>query len=402
MSRLLTRTSLLLMTRRPYVLLTRWGGITFLVLVSVLFTAHPSALYGVSPSVQYTSLSATSVTQAGGNDDAGMPLSLSSSQQAFACGIGDVTCYSNEFLAYVTEQIWNIVRPIIELFMQNPFNFLSQTPALATYGNNQIQKMVSWELGFLDTAVVVLVGFLAYNVLIGRSIGVPMPSLHEALPRLCVAFLAAHISLYVCQLIIDFNNALCLGVDALFLHSFLKDTLSLMITFVGQTPDQVALVFLLRIWFVIFLFWHLIWLAWQMLVRLAVVALLTALSPLGLLCLALPQTQRWGQIWLSAFVSTVIIQFIQVTALSLGGLLVSYGTSFQISTSLGAGLDVFVQQIISLLLSGAVFFLVPRLPSMLQNYALRPILQAQQQAGAAQSQMSTQVEQVAIRAIATL
>ncbi|EFH83578.1 hypothetical protein Krac_4565 [Ktedonobacter racemifer DSM 44963] len=250
--------------------------------------------------------------------------------------------------------------------------------------------------------MVVLVGFLAYNVLIGRSIGVPMPSLHEALPRLCVAFLAAHISLYVCRLLIDFNNALCLGVDELFLHSFLKDTLSLMINFVGQTPDQVALGFLLRVWFVIFLFWNMLWLAWQMLVRLAVVALLTALSPLGFLCLALPQTQRWGQIWFSAFVSTVMIQFVQITALSLGGLLVSYSTSIQVTTGPIAGLETIIQQIVSLLLSGAVFFLVPRLPSMIQDYALRPILQAQQQADHVQSHISTQVEQMAIRAIATL
>ncbi|GHO65563.1 hypothetical protein KSC_044550 [Ktedonobacter sp. SOSP1-52] len=402
MSHLFTHTLLSLMTRRPYVMLTRWGGIVLLVMVGMLLTTHPPAPYGASPAVQGISLSAPPVTQAGGSEYARMPFSPSSQQQTFACGIGDVTCYSNEFLANLTEQIWNVVRPIIELFLQNPFNFLSQTPALATYDNSQIQQMVSWELGFLDTAVVVLIGFLAYNVLIGRSIGVPMPSLHEALPRLCVAFLAAHISLYICRLIIDFNNALCLGVDELFLHSFLKDTLSLMINFVGQTPDQVALGFLLRVWFVVFLFWHMLWLAWQMLVRLAVVALLTALSPLGLLCLALPQTQRWGQIWLSAFVSTVMIQFIQVTALSMGGLLVSYSTSIQISTGPVAGLDTIIQQMVALLLSGAMFYLVPRLPSMIQNYALRPILQAQQQADSAQSQVTTQVESMAIRAIAAL
>ncbi|GHO56310.1 hypothetical protein KSB_47850 [Ktedonobacter robiniae] len=132
------------------------------------------------------------------------------------------------------------------------------------------------------------------------------------------------------------------------------------------------------------------------------VALLTALSPLGLLCLALPQTQRWGQIWLSAFVSSVMIQFIQITALSLGGLLVSYSTSIQISTNPVAGLDTIIQQIVALLLSGAVFYLVPRLPSMIQSYALRPILQAQQQADSVQSQVTTQVESMAIRAIAAL
>ncbi|EFH88876.1 hypothetical protein [Ktedonobacter racemifer] len=85
MSHLFTRALLSLMTRRPYVILTRWGGIVLLVIVGMLLTAHTPAPYAASSTAQETSLSAPPVTQAGGSEDTGIRLSPSSQQQAFAC-----------------------------------------------------------------------------------------------------------------------------------------------------------------------------------------------------------------------------------------------------------------------------------------------------------------------------
>ncbi|EFH81742.1 hypothetical protein [Ktedonobacter racemifer] len=93
MSHLFIRALLSLMTGRPYVILTRWGGIVLLVIVGMLLTAHtPAPPYSSSPTVQDTSLSATSPTQTGGGEYTGLLLSPSSQQQALACGIGDVAC----------------------------------------------------------------------------------------------------------------------------------------------------------------------------------------------------------------------------------------------------------------------------------------------------------------------
>lgn len=68
-------------------------------------------------------------------------------------------------------------------------------------------------------------------------------------------------------------------------------------------------------------------LAGQMIVRIGLVLLLLLLSDPALFCFGLPQTQRYGQFWLTMFTATVLVQFFQVTALALGSLLVtSIGT----------------------------------------------------------------------------
>ncbi|WP_211221543.1 hypothetical protein [Ktedonobacter racemifer] len=77
-------------------MLTRWGGIAMLMLVGVLLTTHTPVPYGTSSTVQYTSSSSMPITQAGGSEYTGMLQSPTAHQQLFACGIGDVACYSIE------------------------------------------------------------------------------------------------------------------------------------------------------------------------------------------------------------------------------------------------------------------------------------------------------------------
>jgi hypothetical protein len=51
--------------------------------------------------------------------------------------------------------------------------------------------------------------------------------------------------------------------------------------------------------------------AWQMLLRLALLILLIVLAPLAFLCGALHQTQGYMRLWISTFAATVFIQFFQ-------------------------------------------------------------------------------------------
>jgi hypothetical protein len=109
-------------------------------------------------------------------------------------------------------------------------------------------------------------------------------------------------------------------------------------------------------------------LAWQMLVRLALLFLLIVLAPLGLLCFGLPQTQGYGRLWTSTFAVTLFVQFFQVVTLALGGMLISYT---QIT-----GLLTLDRGVVALLVSTAVIYLVLRIPGMIHNWALRPVADA--------------------------
>jgi hypothetical protein len=106
----------------------------------------------------------------------------------------------------------------------------------------------------------------------------------------------------------------------------------------------------------------------QMLVRLALLFLLIVLAPLGLLCFGLPQTQGYGRLWTSTFAATLFVQFFQVVALALGGMLISSTQTTRL-LNLDTG-------VVSLLVSTAVLYLVLCIPGMIRSWALRPIAQA--------------------------
>ena len=65
---------------------------------------------------------------------------------------------------------------------------------------------------------------------------------------------------------------------------------------------------------------------------------LLVVSPLGLLCWVLPQTQSWARLWSSTFFGAVFTQFVQVLALKLGGSLLTMKIPGLMRSHLGDGL----------------------------------------------------------------
>jgi hypothetical protein len=110
------------------------------------------------------------------------------------CGLGDIVCYCDRLATFLTEQAWNALNPFVDASMLSPTSIVVQTPPQAAYDNAQVQQMVAWELGAIDSALALLVGALSYNLIVGCSIGMHVPTFQEALPRLLVAFQAAGIS----------------------------------------------------------------------------------------------------------------------------------------------------------------------------------------------------------------
>jgi hypothetical protein len=282
-----------------------------------------------------------------------------------ACSIFDagyIDCLIGQMSETIATRLFEAVQPLLEWIENNPLNFVTRTPEAATYNNQVVQRFVGFGIMVFDAALAVRLLLMAYHLMVGRSLGLPSLSVREALPRLAVLVVLAHNSLLLCQWLIDFNNALCQGVDALFQVSLLRLAIEAIFhSFAGTTAGAVNLLLLLSL--ALFLLIQVLLLSWQMLVRLATIILLTSLAPVAFL------SETWLSRWISAFTTTILIQFVQVSALALGGMLAAFfaGNIFQGFSD---------QLVISLLVSNALFFLVLRVPSMLREFALRPIAAA--------------------------
>src|SRR5258708_22436966 len=121
----------------------------------------------------------------------------------------DVTCWLQNAAQWVAQQIINALQPVMNAILQSPLNIITQTPPADTYRNPTVITWCSAFLTVVDLALASLIVIGGYNVIVGRELGLPHSGLAEFLPRLLLAFGAAHFSLYFLGLFIDPPNALC-------------------------------------------------------------------------------------------------------------------------------------------------------------------------------------------------
>jgi len=281
---------------------------------------------------------------------------------AASCNPFDVICWLTNAAQWIGQQIINALQSVINGLLHGPLDIITQTPPADSYQN---QTVITWSNAFLavvDLALASLIVIGGYNVLVGRGLGLPHSALPEFLPRLLLAFGAAHFSLFFLGLFIDLENALSGVALDLASHSMLTNVIAGI--FQGNLLGEGFLVVVLAIVLGIMS----LLLGAQMVVRLALLWVLLVLSGPGLACFALPQTMGYARLWLSLTASTVLVQFFQVVALGLGGTLL---------TSLGAsnlsGLD---STLATLLVAAAMLYLVLRIPGIVHRYAFRPMMDA--------------------------
>ena len=292
---------------------------------------------------------------------AGERIPQASTVPAF-CAPFDVNCWLGQAAQWIAQNIFNVLQPLIDAINQSPLNFITQTPPAGTYQNAAVMLFTTWSISVVNAAVAVFIIIAGYNIMIARQIGADYYELMEFLPRLALAVLAANFSLFFIRLFIDLENALNLGVIGLFSLTILSNTI--VGIFHGNLLGAGLLAFVLAI--ILGVMDLLV--AWQMLLRLALLILLIVLAPLAFLCGALHQTQGYLRLWISTFAATVFIQFFQVSALAIGGMLISYVTATNLF-NLGGSL-------LSIITSSAVLYLVLRIPGMLRIWALRPVAEA--------------------------
>src|SRR6266480_3895270 len=300
----------------------------------------------------------------------------------------DATCWLQNAAQWMAQQVMGALQPVIGAIMHNPLNILTQTPSADTYQNPTV---ITWWQSFLavvDLALASLIVIGDYNVVVGRHLGLPHSELAEFLPRLILAYGAAHFSLFFLGLFIDLENALNLVALNLAGTSMLTSIISAL--FQGNLAAEGLLVWVLG--FVLGVM--AILLGAQMAVRLALLWVLLVLAGPGLACFALPQTMGFGRMWLSLTATTVLVQFFQVVTLALGGMLL---TSLGASNVFGVG-----GTLATLLVCVALLYLVLRIPGIVHRFALRPMMDASRAAAGAAEGAVAMVADVAPRLLALL
>jgi hypothetical protein len=300
----------------------------------------------------------------------------------------DVTCWLQNAAQWMAQQVMGALQPVIGAIMHNPLNILTQTPPVDTY---QDPTVITWWQSFLavvDLALASLIVIGGYNVVVGRHLGLPHSELAEFLPRLLLAFGAAHFSLFFLGLFIDLENALNQVALNLAGTSMLTNIISAI--FQGNLETEGLLVWVLTFVLAVMA----ILLGAQMSVRLALLWVLLVLSGPGLACFALPQTIGYGRMWLSLTATTVMVQFFQVVTLALGGMLL---TSLGASNLFGVG-----GTLATLLVCVALLYLVLRIPGIVHRFALRPMMDASREVAGAATGAVGVVAEVAPRLLALL
>ena len=221
-------------------------------------------------------------------------------------------------------------------------NFVTRTPAEGTYDSPTVRSLYDFSRAIVNVALAVVVMWGGFNVIIKEHTRSPYHEAMELLPRVILAALAANLTIEFARMLIDINNALAAGVGDVGLPGYDQATpsqegLALIFTAVAYGIVAVLLVF-------------------QMLMRLALLAMLIVLGPIAALLWVLPQTQQWTRWWTDLFVITVFQQAVQVMVLALGTALMVELTPGSVSNAL-----------LTMLLGLAVCWLTLKVPSLLRS-----------------------------------
>jgi len=221
-------------------------------------------------------------------------------------------------------------------------NFVTRTPAEGTYASPTVRSLYDFSRAIVNVALAVVVMWGGFNIIIKEHTRSPYHEAMELLPRVILAALAANLTIEFARMLIDINNALAAGVGDVGLPGYDQATpsqegLALIVTAIAYGIVAVLLVF-------------------QMLMRLALLAMLIVLGPIAALLWVLPQTQQWTRWWTDLFVITVFQQTVQVMVLALGAALMVELTPGSLSNAL-----------LSMLLGLAVCWLTLKVPSLLRS-----------------------------------
>ena len=328
---------------------------------------------------------------------------LTTGQGTASCNWFDPLCWAQQAVNAIAQSmataLTSFLSPIVTGLDQNSSNILTTTPiCISTLNGCQIGQtgsldqtlltFMQWGIGTVDAAALTfLLVFIGLSLMWGRQVGIPVYGFSEAIPRVILLFLVASVSPLIVQSFIDLNNVLCQSVLQVGFYSVLTN---IIIGLVGTGLSAGWLVWLLITTLLVMN----ILLDCQMVLRLAFLVFLAALAPLGLLCFAVHPTVPLGKLWLSNFVTTVFVQFLQVSMLVIGAMI--FSNVIALMSPLLAHIPD-GQTLMQVTLLIAILYLTLRLPGTLRHWALSHVAD---QAGQAALSAVGETAQVAALALA--
>jgi len=207
--------------------------------------------------------------------------------------------------AFLLQRMVSGLHDLLIGLTQGDDNVITHTPRTMTYQQpGVIQKhdalLVIIDWGF--AAALVVMGIL---VILGPNSPLSYPAAGEIVPRVVIAYIAAHSSLQWGAWFIDLSNALCTAVAP-------ADPFPL--TSSANLGTAFALLGLALLYGFMAVFLGLF-----MFVRVKLIAVLLILAPVACVLWVLPgRPRQWGELWMDLFFSNLFVQFIQVLVLNVG------------------------------------------------------------------------------------
>jgi hypothetical protein len=221
-------------------------------------------------------------------------------------------------------------------------NIITRTPASGTYESTTVRTL--WELsrGVANAALAIIVMWGGVNIVLKQHTRSPYHGVMELLPRVILAALAVNLTLEIARVLIELNNAFAGAVHEGGLPGYDQaraEQSGMAMIMVAVTYAVVALL-----------------LAFQMLMRLALICALIVLAPVMVVTWVLPQTQGWARWWVHLLPITIFQQAVQVLVLRLGSALMVELTPGSVANA-----------VLTLMLGIAVCYLTLRIPSLLSS-----------------------------------
>ena len=206
---------------------------------------------------------------------------------------------------FLLQRMGSGLHDLLLTLTQGETNVITPTPPRMTYQqpfvidkHDALLRAMDW--GF--AAALAVVGVL---VILGPSSPLSFPVAGEVVPRVVIAYLAAHSSLQWGAWFIHLSNALCTAVAPV-------DPFPL--TSTADLHSAFALLGLALLYGCMSLFLGLF-----MFARVQLMAVLLILAPVASVLWVLPgRPRQWAELWLDLFFSNLFVQFLQVLSLSFG------------------------------------------------------------------------------------
>jgi len=208
-------------------------------------------------------------------------------------------------VAFLLQRMVSGLHDLLVGLTQGDSNVITRTPPTMTYQQSFVIDKHDALLRAMDWGFVAALAVVGLLVILGPSSPLSFPVAGEVVPRLVIAYLAAHSSMQWGAWFIDVSNALCTAVAP-------ADPFPL--TSTADLGTVFALLGLALLYGFMALFLSLF-----MFARVQLLAVLLMVAPLTTVLWVLPgRPRQWAELWMDLFFSNLFVQFLQVLILNFG------------------------------------------------------------------------------------